>query len=85
MDINLRKGILMDQFLCPICQSNMAPGRAAVRKNLPARLGWPFPSDRLFFKADGQDQKSATIVREGRSYVAYRCENCGALLIPQNR
>jgi hypothetical protein len=75
----------MDQLTCPICQSNMAHGRAAVRKNIAAKMNWPFPSDRLFFKADGENQKSETIIREGRAYEAYRCESCGALLIPQNR
>lgn len=76
---------LMENLICPICKNEMKTGRAAIRKHIGAKMRWPFPSDRLFFKADGQEQRSETIVREGRSYEAYQCENCGALLIPQNR
>ena len=75
----------MDHFTCPVCNSNMVHGRAAVRKHTLAKMRWPFPSDRLFFRADNQDQGSETIIREGRSYDAYQCESCGALLIPQSR
>jgi phage-related protein len=44
-------------------------------------MNWPLASDRLFFKADDSDQKSETVIREGRSYEAYKCGGCGAVLV----
>jgi len=75
----------MEQYTCPICQSNLMRGRTAIRTHIGAKMRGPFPSDRLFFKADGANQKSETVIREGKSYEAYCCESCGALIIPKNR
>jgi hypothetical protein len=75
----------MENILCSICGGNLVRGRAAVRKSIGAKLQWPFPSDRLFFKPDGVDQKSITILREGGSYEAFRCDGCGALVLTEKR
>ena len=73
----------MNIIACPLCQSEMKSGRAAIRKNIGAKLQWPFPSDRLFFMPDDGNPKSETVAREGRAYEAYKCKNCGAVLMPQ--
>jgi hypothetical protein len=75
----------MENKLCPICGCKLVRGRAAVRKSIGAKLQWPFPSDRLFYKPDGEDQKSVTILREGVSHEAFRCNECGAMLLTGER
>ena len=70
----------MENKICPQCGGQMVYGRAAIRKNLAAKLQWPFASDRLFFKPQGENQKSMGVLYEGRSYQAYHCQDCGALL-----
>ena len=75
----------MDRLTCTICGSDMKPGRAALRKNIPAKLSWPFPSDRLFFKPDGGEQKSETVIREGQVYQAFKCDQCNAVLLTNRR
>ena len=75
----------MDNKTCSQCGGQMVFGRAAIRKNLAAKLSWPWASDRLFFKLEGKDQKSVGVIREGRSYQAYRCQDCGALLLTGER
>lgn len=73
----------MNPIVCPLCKNEMKPGRVAIRKNIGAKMRWPFPSDRLFFMPDDGNPKSETVAREGRAYEAYKCENCGAVLLPQ--
>ena len=75
----------MDSNLCSICGGKLVRGRAAVRKSVGAKLRWPFPSDRLFYKPDGDNQKSETILREGVSHEAFRCDECGAVLLTGKR
>lgn len=75
----------MDQKVCPICENDLKCGRVAVRKSIGAKLRWPWPSDRLFFKADEGDQRTETVIREGASYEAYKCSGCSAILITRNR
>jgi len=75
----------MENKNCSECGGQMVYGRAAIRKNIAAKLSWPFASDRLFFKPQGEKQKSVGVLYEGKSYQAYRCENCGALLVTGER
>ena len=74
----------MDKITCSICGSEMKHGRAAIRKHIGAKMRWPFPSDRLFFMPDNGNPKSETVVREGRTYEAFKCVECGAVLLPLN-
>ena len=76
---------LMKKYLCTVCGGNFIRGRAAVRKSIAAKLSWPFYSDRLFYKPDGESQPSETILREGVSQEAFKCEVCGALMITGKR
>ena len=78
-------GVLMDQINCPLCEKMMKRGRAAIRKHIGAKMRWPFPSDRLFFVPDDADPKSETVIREGRTYEAFKCVGCGAVLLPPGR
>jgi hypothetical protein len=75
----------MESIICPLCESNMKHGRAAIRKHIGAKMRWPFPSDRLFFMPDDGNPKSETVVREGRAYEAFMCSNCGAVLLSSKR
>jgi hypothetical protein len=70
---------------CSLCGDKLVRGRVAVRKSLAAKLQWPFASDRLFFKPDGEGQGTETVIREGGSYEAFKCQGCQAVLITQNR
>jgi len=75
----------MEKYTCSICGGNLLPGRAAVRKSIVAKLQWPFPSDRLIYKGNGEGQKPVTILREGVSNIGYRCDECGVVLITMAR
>jgi len=75
----------MEKLTCSICGGNLLPGRVAVRKSIAAKLQWPFPSDRLFFKPQDETQKSETVLREGVSHRGYKCENCRAVLVTRER
>ncbi len=75
----------METILCPLCQKEMKPGRAAVIKNLAAKIQWPFHSDRLFFKPADENQKSEIFMREGKSFVSYKCDDCEVLLVTKER
>jgi hypothetical protein len=70
---------------CSLCGGDLLRGRAAVRKSVAAKLNWPFPSDRLFFKLDGDNQKSETILKEGVSYESFKCEQCGGVVLTGKR
>ena len=74
----------MNTIVCPLCQSEMKPGRAAIRKHIGAKMRWPFPSDRVFFMPDGNQPKSETLMREGNTYRGYLCPECGAVLLPKS-
>ena len=71
----------MEKKSCSICGEELDRGRVAIRKSIAAKLSWPFASDRLFFKKDGGDQKSETVIREGVSYEGFKCSGCGAVVV----
>jgi predicted RNA-binding Zn-ribbon protein involved in translation (DUF1610 family) len=75
----------MDNKSCSLCGRKLVRGRAAIRKSLPAKLSWPWASDRLFYKPDGEDQKTETVIREGSSYEAFKCETCGSVLLTKHK
>lgn len=75
----------MDKLICPICGDDLLSCRVAIRKGLAAKLSWPWPSDRLFFKLDGSDQGTETVIREGASYRGYSCSGCGAVVVTRNK
>ena len=75
----------MSMLTCSKCGGNLQPGRVAVRKSIAAKLQWPFPSDRLFYKPQDENLKSETILREGVSHIGFRCDDCGAVLITRER
>ena len=75
----------MDNKLCSICGNVLDRGRVAIRKSLAAKLSWPWASDRLFYKMDGGDQSPETVIREGSSFEAFKCSDCGAVVVTKTK
>jgi hypothetical protein len=71
----------VDKKVCSICGDELNRGRVAIRKSLGAKMQWPWASDRLFFKSDGGDQGTETVIREGASYEAFMCSGCGSVVV----
>jgi hypothetical protein len=75
----------MEDKICSLCGDKLVRGRVAVRKSMAAKLSWPFYSNRLFYRPDGEDQRAETVIREGGSFEAFKCQGCHAVLITQKR
>jgi hypothetical protein len=75
----------MESVLCPICGREMEAGWVAVRKYIAARLRWPFYSDRLVFRGQGQTERTETVIREGRRFQAFKCLACEVFLVTRQR
>ena len=75
----------MSAYDCSICGDKLDPGRVAIRKSFAAKLSWPWASDRLFFKKDGGDQNTESVIREGASYEAFMCSGCGAVVVTKTK
>lgn len=75
----------MSAKICSVCGGELVYGKVAIRKNVGAKLSWPFPSDRLFFKKDEGEPGTVTVIREGTSYEAYRCTRCEAVVVTLNK
>jgi hypothetical protein len=75
----------MDKKNCPICEHELLYGRVAIRKGIAAKLRWPWPSDRLFFKYEGSDGGTETVIREGASYQGYMCSGCNAVVVTRKK
>ena len=71
----------MKYYTCSLCGGELTRGRVAIRKSIAAKLSWPFPSDRLFFKPDKGESKSELVIQEGGSYEAFKCGACGSIMI----
>ena len=74
----------MNEKKCPLCESDMVRGRAAIKKSWIAWLSWPFERDRLEFISDRAAGITEIIARQDTDYEAFKCAQCGALLLTQN-
>jgi DNA-directed RNA polymerase subunit RPC12/RpoP len=75
----------MDKYTCALCGGTLITGRVAIRKSVGAKMRWPFPSDRVFFKSQESEQKSVTVLREGVSHQGFMCEQCGAVVVTKEK
>jgi hypothetical protein len=75
----------MNEKMCPLCGGAMVRGRAAIKKSRLAWLAWPFERDRLEFVADHAPGITEIVARQDTDYEAFKCVQCGALLLTQNK
>jgi hypothetical protein len=75
----------MSEKQCSLCGSDMARGRAAIKKSWIAWISWPFERDRLEFVADHAPGITESVARQDTDYEAFKCVQCGALLLTQNK
>ncbi len=75
----------MNEKKCALCGGNMVRGHAAIKKSWIAWLSWPFERDRLEFVADHAPGITEIVARQDMDYEAFKCVQCGALLLMQNK
>jgi hypothetical protein len=74
----------MSEKKCSLCGGDIVRGHAAIKKSWIAWLSWPFEKDRLEFISDRAAGITETIIRQDTDYEAFKCVQCGALLLTQN-
>jgi len=75
----------MNEKKCSLYGGDMVRGHATIKKSWLAWLAWPFERDRLEFVSERAADITEIIVRQGTDCEAFKCVQCGALLLTQNK